>query len=94
MGRDRYGRGIEVYPSRILALGHDVGLLEQQPAQHDDALIGRGEMLFGMERDRPLADLRLVIVGELLMLGLGLTVFAVALVVRRARSLLAKYPTA
>jgi uncharacterized membrane protein YdjX (TVP38/TMEM64 family) len=30
----------------------------------------------------------------LLMLGLGLTVYAVALVVRRARSLLAKYPTA
>src|SRR6185437_4526330 len=60
---DRRRARIEGDAGRIAALRDDLGLFQEKAAQHDDALIGGREMLVGMQRDRALAGLRLVIVG-------------------------------
>ena len=62
---------IERHAERIAALCDDLGLLQEEAAQHHDALIGGREMLVGMKRDRTLAGLGLVIVREALMLLLA-----------------------
>src|SRR6185312_3103155 len=62
---------IEADADRVRARGNRLDLLQEEAAQHDKALIGRGEMLFRMEGDRTLPGLRLEIIGILLMLRRG-----------------------
>ena len=50
----------------VLALGNRFDALAQHLAQHGDAAVRRAEVLGGMDRDRPLADLGVVVPGETL----------------------------
>src|SRR2546430_12297151 len=56
---------------RIAAGGHSFELIAQHPPDHQDAAVALAKVLFRMQRYRALADLRLVIAGELLVLLLG-----------------------
>jgi len=47
---------------------HEFDLLAHERAQAADTGVARGEMLLGMKRDRPLADLRFPVTGVRLML--------------------------
>ena len=58
-------------PIGSLPFGQRLELVAQHPPHHQDAAVALAEMFFGMQRHRPLADLRLVIPGKLLVLLLG-----------------------
>src|SRR6185437_11366244 len=64
-------RRIEGDAKRIAAFLHDLDLPPQQPAKLDDAEIAGRKILFGMQADRSLPDLRFPIAGEALMLFLA-----------------------
>ena len=68
---DRRRGLIERDADRIAPCGERLELIAQHPPDHQDAAVALAEMLFRMQRHRPLADLRLVIAGELLVLLLG-----------------------
>src|ERR1700682_879104 len=56
---DRCSRRVEADTDRIASGGDFVHLLPQQPTQQNDALVAGGQPLLGVQRDRPLANLRL-----------------------------------
>src|SRR4029079_11319147 len=59
------------YADRIAARCQGLELLAQHPPDHQDAAIALAEMLFRMQRHGALADLGLVVTGELLVLLFG-----------------------
>src|SRR6185312_10372099 len=61
---DRRGLRIERDANGIAAAADGLELLAQHPPDHQDAAVALAEMLFGMQRDRSLADLRLVVAGK------------------------------
>src|SRR5690242_1740630 len=68
---DRRGVRIEGDPDRIAPGGERIELVLQHAADHHDAAVALREMLFGVDRDRALPDLRLVVAGMALVLLLG-----------------------
>jgi len=62
---------VERDPDRIVAFAQGIQLVAQDPPDHQDAPVALAEMLLGMQRDRALADLGLVISRELLVFLLG-----------------------
>src|SRR6266540_5020640 len=56
---------------RIAPRGHGLELIAQHPPDHQDAAVALAKVLFRMQRHRALADLRLVIARELLVLLFG-----------------------
>src|SRR5207237_1089040 len=59
---------IEYRTGGIAALGDNADLLLGEAAQERDALVAGGEVLLRVQRDRPLAGLRLVVAGKALVL--------------------------
>src|SRR5262245_19106998 len=55
----------------ILAARHRPDAFADEAAQHDDAAVGRAQVLEGVHRDAPLARLGAVVGGEALALGIG-----------------------
>src|SRR5690242_20923030 len=68
---DGWRVGVEADPDRIAAGGERVELLAQHAAHQGHAPIARYQVLFGVARDRPLADLRLVVPREASVLLVG-----------------------
>src|SRR5689334_23251581 len=68
---DRRRFWIERNSDRVAARIHRLQLFFEHPAHHHDAAVALTDMLLGMDGHCALADLRLVITGELLVLGLG-----------------------
>src|SRR4051794_13642757 len=63
--------GLESYTSRIVSARDRIELPLQQCPQQYDAAVRLHEMLFGVECDRALADLSLIVTGKPLMLLLA-----------------------
>src|SRR5947208_8416933 len=63
--------GIKGYADRVAACSYRIELIGQHAPEHQDAAVALTEMLLGMQSDRALAGLRLVIARELLVLGLA-----------------------
>src|ERR1700761_3214507 len=82
----RLGR-IEGDTERVAPIAHGLDLTAQQPAKVQPALVAGREVLFGMQADRPLPDLRLPIAGKTLMLFLAKLVPRAAIVITRRHRL-------
>ena len=63
--------GSKITPERIAPRLHRLDLLAQQAAEHHHAAVAGGQALLGVQRDRALAHLRLVVVGHPLVLFLA-----------------------
>src|SRR5689334_9154642 len=72
-GFEHDGRGVRVErdSDRVAPGGERLELITQHPPHHQDASVTLAEMFLRVDRHRTLADLRLIIAGEALMLLLG-----------------------